>query len=222
MKTLFISDLHLCTKYSNSSLVYDVLKREQPDTLYIVGDLFDTWIRYPLQESDFTLLSYIYNNIKHIYVCAGNHDHILLFFTFLNNKHLMIKSEFLFEADGKRYLVTHGHQWDRSMGCGRLHKIGCRIYNWMLGIARKKLSWIKPHIKKIFIPHFREDIINFLDQHNIYSSNKPYDGIIVGHTHSPECVKIGKFQYINCGDFIEHNTYVVYKNGQFILKQAQI
>jgi UDP-2,3-diacylglucosamine pyrophosphatase LpxH len=41
IEALFISDVHLGTRGSNSQQVLDVLKKYQPDTLFLVGDIID-------------------------------------------------------------------------------------------------------------------------------------------------------------------------------------
>ena len=59
---------------------------------------------------------------------------------------------------------------------------------------------------------------------DILKWNEEADVFIMGHTHVPEVViwvdqdeKIKT--YVNCGDWVEHCTYVIVKNGQLRLKK---
>ena len=48
------------------------------------------------------------------------------------------------------------------------------------------------------------------------------DGVICGHIHTPtiKYVIIGDkvIQYINCGDWIENNSYIIYDGKDFEIK----
>ena len=40
------------------------------------------------------------------------------------------------------------------------------------------------------------------------AKRRGYDGVICGHIHNPEIRTIDGIQYINCGDWVEHSTWV--------------
>ena len=44
IQALFISDVHLGSKGSNADQVLDVLKKYQPEYLFLVGDIIDGWL----------------------------------------------------------------------------------------------------------------------------------------------------------------------------------
>ena len=44
------------------------------------------------------------------------------------------------------------------------------------------------------------------------------DGVILGHTHTPEVVEFEKGTYFNSGDWISHFTYLETDNGEVRLK----
>ena len=44
-RRVFISDVHLGTRGSNASGLYEFLKNNSSDNTYLVGDFFDIWKR---------------------------------------------------------------------------------------------------------------------------------------------------------------------------------
>ena len=42
--------------------------------------------------------------------------------------------------------------------------------------------------------------------------------VISGHIHYPEDKIIDGVRYLNCGDWIENNSYIVFDKGQFKIK----
>ena len=58
---------------------------------------------------------------------------------------------------------------------------------------------------------------------DILKWNEEADVFIMGHTHTPEAVIwVDKDEniktYVNTGDWVEHSTYVIIKNGEVRLK----
>jgi UDP-2,3-diacylglucosamine pyrophosphatase LpxH len=39
--------------------------------------------------------------------------------------------------------------------------------------------------------------------------------VICGHIHQPADKMIGEIHYLNCGDWIENNTYIIYNKGKY-------
>ncbi len=48
--------------------------------------------------------------------------------------------------------------------------------------------------------------------------DKNFEGVILGHTHTPEEVHSEHGFYINSGDWINHFSYIEAENGDFKLK----
>jgi len=44
VKALFLSDIHLGSKGSNSKFALEVLKKYKPEKLFLVGDIIDGWL----------------------------------------------------------------------------------------------------------------------------------------------------------------------------------
>ena len=63
---------------------------------------------------------------------------------------------------------------------------------------------------------------NFEDQLAYQAKQRGCEGVIAGHIHTPvdRIVKIGddEIRYLNCGDWVENNSYIIYNNGKFTIK----
>lgn len=108
MKILVISDIHGSSYYANK--INEIYKRETPDKIILLGDLYYHGPRNPLtKEYNPMEVSKILNNLKDIILCTkGNCD---------SEVDEMI-SEFKFEEsiemtiDGLRFFFTHGHKYN--------------------------------------------------------------------------------------------------------------
>lgn len=64
-------------------------------------------------------------------------------------------------------------------------------------------------------------ISNFENQLAYQAFQKGLKGVICGHIHKPEIksitIKNKKIEYLNCGDWIENNSYIVYEKNKFRL-----
>ncbi len=83
---------------------------------------------------------------------------------------------------------------------------------------RKSLSkWLKKAVKDAV-----KFITNFEDQLAYQAKQRGCEGVIAGHIHTPvdRIVKIGddEIRYLNCGDWVENNSYIIYNNGKFTIK----
>ncbi len=74
IESLFLSDIHLGSKGSNSDLVIEVLKKYEPEYLFLVGDIIDGWLlkrKFRWKQSNTNvirkILSYSKNGTKVIF-----------------------------------------------------------------------------------------------------------------------------------------------------------
>ena len=122
-------------------------------------------------------------------------------------------------ADGKRFLVIHGDQFDTVVHNARwLAYLGDWAYDaamWSTGVVtqlRRLLglpywsfsSWAKVKVKKAvnFIGAFQ----NVLTEE---ARRSDVDGVICGHIHHAAIEQFGDVPYINTGDWVESCTAVV-------------
>jgi len=58
-------------------------------------------------------------------------------------------------------------------------------------------------------------ITSFEDQLVYQAKKRNCKGVICGHIHKPENKIIDGTRYLNTGDWIENNSYIVYDKGRF-------
>lgn len=225
---LFISDVHLGSRGCNAAELLKVLSQYKPKQLLIVGDFIDGWLlkKRFYWKPEFTqviqkILKMSNNGTEVIYI-SGNHDEFLRSYTPLDVVNIKILDEYRF----KNYMVTHGDKYDGIIKLKWLGVIGSRGYELAIFIDRlmKRLGY-KKSLSKMLKDRVKEAVkfvTNFERQLCFQAYERGCDGVICGHIHKPSqhvvTIKNTDINYINCGDWIENNSYVVYDNGTFLIK----
>ena len=221
IEALFISDVHLGTRGSNSQQVLDVLKKYQPDTLFLVGDIIDGWMlkrkfRWSQTQTNVIrkILSYSKNGTKVIYI-PGNHDEFLRQYLDMSFGNIEIHDEYIWNNT----YITHGDLYDGVVKLKWLGVLGSIGYDMAIAIDRRLKKWgykrslskfLKDKVKEAvrFITSFEEEIVRQGVKHNCST-------VICGHIHHPEDKDINGVRYLNCGDWIENNSYIIYTDGEY-------
>lgn len=218
---LFISDVHLGTKGSNADKVLEILKNYQPQTLFLVGDIIDGWMlkrkfRWSQSHTNVLrkILSYSKNGTKVIYI-PGNHDEFLREYLDMNFGNIEIHNEYIWNNT----YITHGDLYDGVVKLKWLGVLGSIGYDLAISIDRRLKKWgykrslskfLKDKVKEAvkFITSFEEEIVRQGIKHNCST-------VICGHIHHPEDKLINNVRYLNCGDWIENNSYIIYVDGEY-------
>jgi UDP-2,3-diacylglucosamine pyrophosphatase LpxH len=226
-RSIFISDLHLGTKFSKAELLLEFIKNHESENLYLVGDIIDGWAikrKFVWKQSHSDLIQKILRIERkktNVYFIAGNHDEFLRpFLPIILGNNLEIVDELEYkDLNGKRYLVTHGDFFDSiTMTKKWLAVLGDYGYDFLLNInivvnlfrrlfGKKHWSiskYIKDNIKKSvsFITNFESILAT-------HAKRNSYDGVICGHIHKAEMRDIDDIKYLNCGDWVESCTAIV-------------
>ena len=225
---LFISDVHLGSKGCNADELLKVLKDYKPKQLFLVGDIIDGWLlkKRNYWTQDFTnvlrkILSYSKNGTEVIYI-TGNHDEFLRSYSSTELGNIKIVDEI--EWNG--YLITHGDLYDGVVQLKWLGVLGGWGYEVAITIDRflkKRLGYKKSLSKtlKDGVKRAVKFITDFENQLAYQAHSKNLKGVICGHIHKPEDKNIqireSQIHYLNCGDWIENNSYIIYNKGKFIL-----
>jgi UDP-2,3-diacylglucosamine pyrophosphatase LpxH len=227
-KAIFISDVHLGSKGSNPKELYKLLTKEQPEKIFIVGDFIDGWLlkKRFYWTKDCTdvirkILSYSNKGTEVVYI-TGNHDDFLRSYSPLNFGNIKIVDEW--EWNG--YLITHGDLYDGIVQLKWLGIIGSYGYELALSIDRvlKRLGYKKSFSKmtKDKVKSAVKFITDFERQLAYQAHSRGLKGVICGHIHKPEDkiieIKNQPIHYLNCGDWIENNSYISY-NKKFKLHE---
>lgn len=223
VKALFISDTHFGSKGSNADKLLETLKKYEPEEIYLIGDIIDGWLlkKRVYWTQDFTnairkLLSFSKNGTKVTYV-TGNHDDFLRSYSpaDLGNIQIVDKAEF------NNYLIIHGDQFDGVVKLKWLGVLGSIGYELAIYIDRiiKKLGfkyYLSSYLKRT-VKSAVKFITDFEKQLAYQAFINGNTGVICGHIHTPENkiikVKDTNIHYLNSGDWIESNSYIVYSNN---------
>ena len=143
-RALFISDVHLGTKGCQAERLLDFLREYDAETIYLVGDIVDGWALkggwyWPQPHNDVVqkLLRKARKGTRVVYV-PGNHDEVLRSFYGTHFGGIEVVKDATHEgADGRRYLVTHGDQFDLVVQNARwLALLGDKAYDFAIGVNR--------------------------------------------------------------------------------------
>jgi len=228
-KSIFISDIHFGTNDCKANLLYNFLKHNTSESLYLIGDIIDGWKiktnRFRWQQKHTDTLNLILRYAKHkgqvIYI-TGNHDdflHPLIEYNIsLGNVQIVNQAEYQ-GIDGKRYLIIHGDMFD---GITKLHKwicfLGDRAYDFILNL-NSKYNYIRHSFGfgywslSKYLKYKVKQAVNFIYQFEnnlvLHCIKKGYDGVICGHIHNAEIKSINGIIYMNDGDWVESCTALV-------------
>jgi UDP-2,3-diacylglucosamine pyrophosphatase LpxH len=227
-KTIFVSDIHLGTKFSKAGIFLDFLKDVEAENIYLVGDIIDGWaikrkIKWAQSHSD--VIQKLLRKARkgtNIFFIPGNHDEFLRpFLPLILGDRVIVNESFEYRGiDKKLYYVTHGDFFDSiTMTKKWVAVLGDYGYdlllhlNGIINFFRKALGvkkywsfskYVKDSVKKSV--SFINDYENVLVRH---AKQKRYDGIICGHIHKAEIKEIEGIRYMNSGDWVESCTALV-------------
>jgi UDP-2,3-diacylglucosamine pyrophosphatase LpxH len=225
-RAIFISDVHLGTRGCKAEFLLDFLKSTDAPLLYLVGDIFDGWRMkrswyWPESHSAVVqaILKKARKGTRVIYV-PGNHDEFLRGYTGVHFCDVEVVQETVHVgADGKRYLVLHGDQFDGVVKYAKwLALLGDWAYNLMLAAnnlfnsARRRLGfgyWSLSAYLKHKVKNAVQFIANYENAVAEEARRKACDGVICGHIHHAEHREMQGITYINDGDWVESCTALV-------------
>ncbi len=224
-RTLFISDVHLGSKAAKTDFLLDFLRTHEAETIILVGDIVDGWRLkrswyWPQQCNDVVqkLLRKARKGTRIIYI-PGNHDEFMRDFPGIHFGGIEVEHRIVHEmADGKKYLVLHGDEFDVVVRNARLLAyLGDWAYdtaiaiNVLLAAIRRRLgmpywsfsAWAKLQVKHAvnFIGEFQRVVADEARRAEV-------DGVICGHIHHAVMEDIDGIHYVNTGDWVESCTAI--------------
>jgi len=222
-RTLFLSDIHLGTPGCKAELLLDFLRHNDAETIYLVGDIVDGWRikrSWYWNAAHNAVVQELFRKARKgatvIYV-PGNHDEALRDYTGFNFGGIDVVNETVHEtADGRRFLVLHGDQFDSVVKYAKwLPHLGDRAY----GIALALNNWLH-EIRRLFdLPYWslssylKNRVKNAVEYISSYEQavaraarERGVDGVICGHIHHAEIRDFDDVLYCNDGDWVESCT----------------
>jgi len=225
-RTVWLSDIHLGFRGCSATSLLAFLRSVECEFLYLVGDIIDIWsVRerpfWPQEHNNIlrTILGKAKYGTKVIYV-PGNHDEMLRDYNGMAFGNIRIADRIVHrKADGKRFLVIHGDQFDSVVRSSRaIALLGSHAYDLLLGIntrlnlVRRKLGlpyWSLAGAIKHKVKNAMRYISNFEAAVSFEAARLGVDGVICGHIHRPQIISLNDITYCNCGDWVESNSALV-------------
>jgi UDP-2,3-diacylglucosamine pyrophosphatase LpxH len=238
-RALFLSDLHLGSRGCQSERLVDFLRSHEAEIIYLVGDVIDGWRLgskwyWPAAHNEILqiLLRAARRGVRIVYI-PGNHDAFLRDFYGTHFGGIeVVESAVHVAADGRRYLVIHGDNFDAALRhTQRLAFLGgsavraTSAINSLLNLARRGLGlshWSLSQWAKLKVKHATNYLSDFEQSLAELAHRREVDGVICGHVHHAAIHDDLGIRYINCGDWIESCTAVAeHGNGAFELVSWQ-
>lgn len=222
-RSIWISDVHLGFPGCQATLLLEFLHAIDCETLYLVGDIIDLWymrrrLYWPQAHNDVirAVLGKARQGTRVIYV-PGNHDELLRDHcgTAFGNVHI-VNTLVHTTANGRRFLVLHGDQFDSVVQCSPLLAVagsvaysGLLKLNLVVNYFRRRLGfphWSLAGFLKHRVKNAVQYISNFGDAVAHAARQDGLDGVICGHIHRAEISEMRGVTYCNCGDWVESCT----------------
>ena len=225
-RSVFISDVHLGTRGCQAELLLDFIRTIECDTLFLIGDIIDGWKLkggwfWPQTHNDVVqkLLRMARKDVAVIYI-PGNHDDFARDYCGVHFGGVVVARDWIHEAaDGRRYLVTHGDEFDGVIAHAKwLAFLGDWSYRALLALntqwnlARRRMgfgywslsAYLKGKVKNAlqFIENYEQAVADEARRRGV-------DGVVCGHIHKAELREIDGVLYVNDGDWVESCTAVV-------------
>ncbi|RXJ74829.1 UDP-2,3-diacylglucosamine diphosphatase [Veronia nyctiphanis] len=239
MTTLFISDLHLSTEHPEITQCFLTFLKEEAlyaDALYILGDLFESWIGdddiTPLHEDVKKGLKTLTEKGVPVYFIHGNRD-FLIGKRFVRETGVKLLPEhYVVDLYGKPVLLMHGDTLctqDLAYQQYR-QKVHNSVIQWLylrlpLRIRRKIGERLRAGSKshnaeksEMIMDVEQKTVMNVMAEENV-------DLLIHGHTHRPNIHQLivdkKPAQRIVLGDWYEQGSVLVYKADSIELQQRR-
>jgi len=222
-RSIFISDVHLGSPDCRADYLLDFLRSTRCQTLYLVGDIVDLEALsrrsyWPTSHAAVLaeLLAIAAGGTRVIYL-PGNHDAAMrgLAGQRIGGIEVQLRAEHT-GADGRRYRVSHGDEFDPGM-------IGKRWLTWVGERGHRLLCWLNRSVngvrQRLQLPYLPLSIITksrlsgaldyirgFEAQVAASAVEGGFDGHICGHIHFGGVRQIDGVLYLNDGDWVEHCT----------------
>jgi UDP-2,3-diacylglucosamine pyrophosphatase LpxH len=225
-RSIWISDVHLGMRGSKADILLDFFKHNESEFLYLVGDIVDGWRLkkswyWPQTHNDVIqkILRRARKGVK-VYYLPGNHDEAARDFLGLQFGGVLVLENMVHTtADGRRFLVTHGDQFDTVVKYARwLALVGDQVYVALLSIntvfnwVRRKLGFTYWSLSA-YLKHKAKKAVEYVGSYENALADEArkrnVDGIICGHIHNAEMRDMEGILYCNDGDWIESCTALV-------------
>jgi UDP-2,3-diacylglucosamine pyrophosphatase LpxH len=229
---IFISDLHLGTKASQTKLINQFLETFKTNELYLVGDIFDLWAwkkKIKWNKSHTSVLKNLIKFAKNhkVYYILGNHDEAIRKFIPLKFDNITVSNKEYFIYRDKKIYVIHGDQFDFVINkFPFLAWIGTWLYDFIIYLNifvswfREKLGFPYWSISK-YLKDKAKSSFGVLEKYKLhllsFCKSKRINIIIFGHLHMPQLKVTEDVIIANTGDWVENCSAIGLVGGEIHL-----
>ena len=234
-RSVFISDFHLGTRGCRSEFLLDFLRRIECERLYLVGDIIDgwrlrkSWYWDASHDEVIRLILRAARNGTDVTYVPGNHDEALRPWVGHEIAGVRLLNEAVhIGADGRRYLVIHGDQFDSVV---RYAPFLAHLGDWAYDAALAANRWFNEARRRLGYPYWSfsqwlklqvKGAVKAIDRFETALAQEArrqgLDGVICGHIHHAEMRIVQGVVYMNDGDWVESCTALVeHADGRFEL-----
>ena len=228
VRSIFLSDIHLGTPACQAERLLDFLKAHESEYLFLVGDIVDFWAMrrrgvYWTAEQN-TVVQKVLRRARHdvkVIFVPGNHDEAAREHVGVSFGNVRVERDYVHAAaDGRRYLLIHGDDFDQVTRYHRwLAILGDHAYDFVVRLNRW-LSWARRRLRipgywslsgyaKRKVKSAVSFVFNFEDSVLRHARERGVDGVICGHIHTAAIRNDRGMVYINCGDWVDSCTAIV-------------
>jgi UDP-2,3-diacylglucosamine pyrophosphatase LpxH len=226
VRAAWISDIHLGNRDCKAGFLLEFLQRLECDILYLLGDIIDLWAmskNFHWTGSHSEILRTIIRKSREgcrVFYIPGNHDSAFREYIDEAFGTIEVREQVVhIDASGRRFLVTHGDEFDHAVRFSPLiHFIGDHAYDLLLFLNRCNLTicrWLQRDYWSL-AGHIKQRIGKAMKAITIFrqaamerARKEGYDGIICGHIHHPDIYEEEGIRYCNDGDWIENCSALV-------------
>jgi UDP-2,3-diacylglucosamine pyrophosphatase LpxH len=228
VRSIFLSDIHLGTPACQAERLLDFLRDYDCEYLFLVGDIVDFWhirqrgVTWTTAQN--TVVQKVLKRARHdvqVVFVPGNHDEAVREHAGTLFGNIRVERDHVHQAaDGKRYLLIHGDEFDKVTQHHRWVAIlGTHAYDWLVEL-NMWLSWVRRTLRipgywslagyaKRKVKGAVSFISNFEGSLARYARERGVDGVICGHIHVAAMHECDGIIYINCGDWVDSCTGIV-------------
>ena len=225
-RSVFLSDLHLGSPNCHAEALVDFLSSVRARKIYLVGDVIDLWwiserrARFDRhQAAVFEQLRELARRGSELIYIPGNHDRPLRELCGLVLPKMTVRRDAIHRAaDGRRYLVTHGDDFDADVQSGGWQEwLGDQLYEYILAgnritLRMRQRMGLRYWSLAAFIKRQSTLAERYIERYVLAAigaaASRGLDGIICGHIHRPALETRNGIVYANDGDWVESLTAI--------------
>ena len=210
-KSLFLSDIHLGSSYCNSSKLFKLLKEIEIENLFLLGDVFNrnaSKNSKDILEFQKILASKEWN----IVYILGNHEkerskapidllNLKRYDEYIYKNSYLIHGDSFHDKDIFNKILKYLLMKIKKLAKVKMvkEKRKERIKSTRATLYHTK---VKPLMQKVLLNSYTKYLTSLAKKRGLKN-------VICGHIHLPQDQMINGIRYLNCGDWITHNSYIV-------------